>query len=358
MLMYYGYTYTALALAIFASAAACTRPRVEETPTEPPQNGVGSIVRSDPSFNSIVPRTARIEKIAGGFDFTEGPMYMREGYLLFSDIPRNTIYKWSPDGTISEFRKPSGYDGTDAPKGALVGSNGITVDKLGRLTICEHGNHRVIRIEKNDAITVLADKFEGKRLNSPNDAVYKSDGSLYFTDPPYGLAKEDDDPKKELKFNGVYRLLDGKLQLLTKEMTRPNGIAFSPDEKYLYISNSDPKQKVWMRYEVQPDGSIKNGKVFFDVTAQTEDGMPDGMKVDTNGNVYGTGPGGIWVISPDGKHLGTIKPPETPANLHWGKNAGTPDQAPMASAEYATALYITARTSLYRIPLSAVGVRP
>ena len=158
----------------------------------------------------------------------------------------------------------------------------------------------MVRIEKNDAVTVLADKFEGKRLNSPNDAVYKSDGALYFTDPPYGFPKEDDDPKKELKFNGVYRLQDGKLQLLTKELTRPNGLAFSPDEKFLYVANSDAKRKIWMRYDVEADGSIKNGKVFYDVTAQNEDGLPDGMKVDTHGNIYATGPGASGSSPPRG----------------------------------------------------------
>ncbi len=353
------YRYVLSALMIGAVAIiGCNRPRVEEKAVDIQTNGVGSIVSLDPAFNSLVPPTAKIEKIIGGHDFTEGPLYMREGFLLFSDIPRNTIYKWMPDGTETEFRKPSGYNGIDAPKGAFIGSNGLTLDKQGRLTICEHGNGRVTRIEKNDALTVLADKYEGKRLNSPNDAVYKSDGALYFTDPPYGFPKEDDDPKKELKFNGVYRLQDGKLQLLTKELTRPNGIAFSPDEKILYIANSDSKRKVWMRYDVESDGSIRNGKVLLDVTAEKEDGAPDGMKVDTHGNLYASGPGGVWVISPEGKHLGTIKPPEIPANLHWGKNPSTVDQAPMGSGEYATALYITARTGVYRISLSAVGIRP
>ncbi len=356
--MNHSFAFGTVAVAAAVLSAACNRPRVAEKQTETPQLGVGSIVRLDPAFDSILPRSAAIEKLASGFDFTEGPMYMREGYLLFSDIPRNTIYKWQADGTVSEFRKSSGYSGKDAPKGALIGSNGLTVDNKGRLTICQHGNRRVVRIEADDAVTVLADKFDGKRLNSPNDLVYKSDGALYFTDPPYGLAKEDDDPAKELKFNGVYRLQNGKLQLLTKELSRPNGIAFSPDEKYLYISNSDAKHKVWMRYDVAPDGAMKNGKVFLDVTAQTEAGLPDGMKVDTKGNLYCSGPGGIWVISPEAKHLGTIKPPEIPANLHWGKNASTPDQAAMGSAEYATALYITARTGIYRIPMSAVGIRP
>jgi gluconolactonase len=356
--MYYRYVLAVVAASALVAAMGCSRPKTQENVVDVQMTGVGSIVRVDPAFDALVPPTAKIEKLLGGHEFTEGPMYMREGYLLFSDIPRNTIYKWQPETTETVFRKPSGYSGSDAPKGALIGSNGLTVDKQGRLTICEHGNGRVVRIEKDDSVTVLADKYEGKRLNSPNDAVYKSDGALYFTDPPYGFPKEDEDPKKELKFNGVYRLQDGKLQLLTKELTRPNGLAFSPDEKSLYIANSDAKRKVWMRYDVEPDGAIKNGKVFFDVTSQKEDGLPDGMKVDTHGNIYATGPGGIWVISPEGKHLGTIKPPETPANLHWGKNPSTADQAPMGSGEYATALYITARTGIYRISLSAVGIRP
>ena len=167
-------------------------------------------------------------------------------------------------------------------------------------------------------VTTLVDKFEGKKFNSPNDLVFRSDGSLYFTDPPYGLPKGDDDPAKELKFNGVFRLANGKLQAIVKDLTRPNGIALSPDEKTLYVANSDEKHKVWMRYDVAADGTVSNGKVFADVTAEKEDGLPDGMKVDSLGNVYGTGPGGVWVFSPDGKHLGTIKPPETPANCGWG----------------------------------------
>jgi len=289
-----------------------------------------------------------IERLYVGCRWAEGPAWNGNAQcLIWSDIPNNRQLRCNEeDGHVSVYRASANY------------SNGNTFDYEGRQISCEHDTRRVVRYEPSGAVTVIADKFEGKRLNSPNDAVYKSDGALYFTDPPYGLPKEDDDPKKELKFNGVYRLLDGKLQLLTKELTRPNGLAFSPDEKFLYVANSDAKRKIWMRYEVEPDGKIKNGKVFYDVTAQHEDGLPDGMKVDTHGNVYATGPGGIWVISPEGKHLGTIKPPETPANLHWGKSPSTTDQAPMGSGEYATALYITARKGIYRISLSAVGIRP
>jgi gluconolactonase len=346
-----------MCLASMFLLAACSTTKTEQAAAPPP--GVGSIERLDPALDALVPAAARIEKIGSGFEFTEGPIYMREGHLLFSDIPANVIRKWTPDGVVVDFRKPSGYDKTDAPKGAFIGSNGLTLDKEGRLIICEHGNGRVTRIEEDGKLTVLADKYQGKRLNSPNDAVYKSDGSLYFTDPPYGFPAEDKDPKKELKFNGVYRLNpDGKLILLTKELTRPNGLGFSPDEKFLYVANSDAARKVWIKYTVRPNGTLGEGKLFFDVTANTADGLPDGLKLDVNGNLYGTGPGGIWIISPEGKHLGTIKPPETPANLHWGKYAKTNAEAAMKPDEKADTLYITARTGLYRVQLSIAGIRP
>jgi gluconolactonase len=338
--------------------AACQTKKVEHTST-PAEPSIGSIERIDPALDAIVPVSARIEKIGSGFEFTEGPIYMREGYLLFSDVQGNVIRKWTPEGGAVDFRRPSGYDGTDAPKGAFIGSNGLTCDQEGRLVICEHGNRRVTRLEKDGKLTVLAAKYQGKRLNSPNDAVYKSDGSLYFTDPPYGFPKEDQDPRKELKFNGIYRLSpDGKLILLSREMTRPNGLGFSPDEKYFYVANSDAARKVWMKFEVKTDGTLGEGKVFADVTSDKEAGEPDGMKLDVNGNLYCTGPGGIWIFSPEGKHLGTIKPPETPANLHWGKFAKTNAEAGMKPDEQATTLYITARTGLYRIQLSVAGIRP
>jgi len=303
------------------------------------------VLRVDPAIDQIVPASPAIQKLAEGLVFTEGPVWIRQGYLLFSDVPSNVIYKWTGDSKVEVFRKPSGYNGTDAPAGAFIGSNGLTLDRQGRLIICEHGNGRITRLEKDGKLTVLADKYEGKRLNSPNDAVYKKDGALYFTDPPYGFVKQDEDPKKELKFNGVYRLAGGKLQLLYRELTRPNGLAFSPDEKYLYVANSDPQRKIWMRFEVTSAGGLANGKVFYDVTNQTADGLPDGMKIDQKGNLYCTGPGGVWIFSPAGKHLGTIQPPETPANLAWGDADGK-------------TLYITARKGLYRIVLQIPGIRP
>lgn len=303
------------------------------------------VLRVDPAIDQIVPASPAIQKLAEGLVFTEGPVWIRQGYLLFSDVPSNVIYKWTGDSKVEVFRKASGYNGTDAPAGAFIGSNGLTLDRQGRLIICEHGNGRVTRLEKDGKLTVLAGKYEGKRLNSPNDAVYKKDGALYFTDPPYGFVKQDEDPKKELKFNGVYRLAGGKLQLLYRELTRPNGLAFSPDEKYLYVANSDPQRKIWMRFEVTSAGGLANGKVFYDVTNQTADGLPDGMKIDQKGNLYCTGPGGVWIFSPAGKHLGTIQPPETPANLAWGDADGK-------------TLYITARKGLYRIMLQIPGIRP
>ncbi|HZO99513.1 MAG TPA: SMP-30/gluconolactonase/LRE family protein [Terriglobia bacterium] len=306
---------------------------------------VGSVERMDPALDAIVPADARIEKLAGGFKFTEGPVWVHSGYLLFSDIPNNVINKWTPDGKVTVYLKPSGYSGPIPPSGELPGSNGLTLDRQGRLLICQHGNRRLVRVEKNGKQTVLADKYKGKRLNSPNDVVVKSDGSIYFTDPPYGLPKEDADPAKELPFNGVFRLARGKLEPLIKDLTRPNGIAFSPGEKFLYISVSDPARKVWMRYEVNPDGTVANGKVFYDVTSNKEDGLPDGMKIDQKGNVYGTGPGGVWIFSPQGKYLGRIKPPEVPANCNWGDEDGK-------------TLYMTARTGLYRIRLNVPGIRP
>lgn len=293
-----------------------------------------------------IPASSRIEKLAGGFTFTEGPIWTRSGDLLFSDIPENTIYRWVPaTGAVEVFRKPSGFDGAEWPAGALPGSNGLSLDHEGRLLVCEHGNRRVTRIEADGSLTALADRFEGKRLNSPNDIVQHTSGAIYFTDPPYGLMGRDGDPAKELPFSGVYRLADGGLQLLHDGLSRPNGLAFSPDEKVLYLANSDAARRVWMRFDVAADGSLRNGEVFFDATTLPEVGLPDGMKVDVEGNLYCTGPGGVMVFTPDARHIGTIRVPEQPANLHWGD----------ADAK---ALYITAVTGLYRLRMEVAGIRP
>jgi gluconolactonase len=315
------------------------------------------IVRLDPAADAIIPADAHVEKLADDFGFLEGPVWVHKGkqqYLLFSDIPANEIKKWTPDGKVSVFLEKSGFTGTDASDVGLqinngkttvtlIGSNAITLDKQGRIVYCQHGDRAVVRLEKNGKRTVLASEYDGKRLNSPNDLVVASDGSIYFTDPPAGLRQGDKDPKKELPFDGVYRVANGKVQLLAKDFSRPNGIAFSPDHKYLYVN--DTMKKIIMRYELQPDGGIANGQVITDMTADKTPGAPDGMKVDEKGNIYCTGPGGFWIMSPEGKHLATIKPPELPANLAWGDADGK-------------TLYLTARTGLYRIRLNIPGVRP
>jgi gluconolactonase len=304
---------------------------------------IGSILRLDPAFDVLVPQDTHIEKLAGDFQFTEGPVWRsQQQHLWFSDVMGNVVRQWSSDGKATVAIQHAGSDNDGTP-GALIGPNGEIADKDGGVLICQHGNRRIVRVSKDLQITPLVERFEGRRFNSPNDLVYKYDGSLYFTDPPYGLPKQDDDPAKELPFNGVFLLRNGKLQVVIPDLTRPNGIAFSPDQKTLYVANSDDKHKVWMRYDVEDDGTVANGRVFFDVTAEKDDGLPDGMKLDSQGNLYCAGPGGIWVFSPDGKHLGTIKPPETPANCNWGDDGKS--------------LYITARTGLYRIKLASTGQR-
>jgi gluconolactonase len=286
---------------------------------------------------SIVSKEAAVDKIAAGFRFTEGPVWFREyGYLVFSDIPANSQYRWNESEGASVYRKRSGFDGAEWPDGQEIGSNGLTRDAQGRLTNCEHGNRRVTRVEADGSVTVLASHWHGKRLNSPNDVVYKSDGSMYFTDPPYGLSGQDNDPAKELNFNGVYRLSAGELDLLVDDLTRPNGLAFSPDERFLYVANSDASRKIWMRYEVTAGGRLANGRVFFDAQNEPGDGLPDGMKVDVEGNIYATGPGGVLVFDVHGRHLGTIRIDETPANCGWGDEDGK-------------TLYITAQTGVYRV---------
>jgi gluconolactonase len=306
------------------------------------------IIRKDPGLDMIVPPNPKIFKLAEGFKFTEGPVWDRKGgYLLFSDPNNNTIYKYSPEGNgqLAVFREKSGYEGADIAEYGQPGSNGLTFDREGRLTINQHGNRRVVRLESDGQLTVLADKFEGKRLNSPNDLVYRSDGTLYFTDPPFGLPKFFQDSRKELPFSGVFAVKDGNLKLVTKDFTGPNGITFSPDEKYLYVGDWDDKKKVVMRYEVQPDGSVKNGKLFFDMTSTPGEDALDGMKVDKAGNLYVSGPGGLWILSPQGKHLGTIIPPKHPHNFTWGDSDGK-------------TLYLCARSGLYRMRLNIEGIRP
>ncbi len=312
--------------------------------------------RLDPEIDEIVPADAKLERIATGFTWTEGPIWTH-GSLYFADIPSNSIRKWTPGAGVSIFLQPSGYKGSEPYGGPESGSNGMTLDARGRLTVAGHAQRDVYRFESlsaNGPITILADSYKGKRLNSPNDLVYRSDGSLYFTDPPYGLrTQKDTDPEKQLKVNGVYRLphvLDRKpgaapanseLQLVVSDLTRPNGIAFSPDEKYLYVDNSEPK-KIWMRYRVQADGSLTEPKLLYDATSDPRPGAPDGMKIDEEGNIYSAGPGGVWIFSPEGKALGTIEMPERTSNLTW-------------AGDDRKTLYITASSSVYRVRLKIAG---
>jgi gluconolactonase len=306
------------------------------------------VVRLDPALDAIVPANPKIFKLAEGFQFTEGPVWSREGgYLLFSDPNANRIYAYAPKaGTLSLFRPNSGYEGTDVAEYGQPGSNGLTFDRDGRLTIDQHGNHRVVRVEDDGQLTVLADRYDGKRLNSPNDLVYKSDGAVYFTDPPFGLPKFYDDPRKELPYSGVYRSSGGKVTLLTRELKGPNGIAFSPDEKYLYIGNWDPAAKVVLRFPVKRDGTLGASTVFADLTHEVpgEEAL-DGIKVDKLGNLYLSAPDGLRIYSSAGKHLGTVIAPRPIHNFAWGGDDGR-------------TLYLTARDRLYRIALLVEGVRP
>jgi gluconolactonase len=302
------------------------------------------IERADPRLDDLLPEDSRLECVAGGFEFTEGPVWAPDGALLFSSPNTNAIYRWTPEGSVTVFRPKSGYTGTDIGLYHQPGSNGLTFDPEGRLTLCQHGNRRVIRVNPHGDITVLADRYEGKRLNSPNDLVYRSDGTVFFTDPPFGLPGVFDDPDKEVSFSGVFRARDGQVALVTDELEGPNGLAFSPDERYLYVGNWDPERKVVMRYEIDEAGDATSGTVLFDMTNAPGEDAIDGLKVDREGNLYVCGPGGIWVLSAAGEHLGTIGLPEAPHNLAWGDDGKT--------------LYVTALTSVYRLRLGVEGIRP
>jgi gluconolactonase len=306
---------------------------------------IGEIVREDPRLDKLIPKDAKIEVVSCCFDWAEGPVWMKQdGSLLFSDIPKNSVMKWVEGKGVSLFLKPSGYTGfTDY--GAEPGSNGLLIDTEGRLVSCEHGDRRISRMEKGGGKKTLVDSYMGKRLNSPNDAVFKSNGDLYFTDPPYGLPKRWEDPTRELDFCGVYKLSkDGQLTLLTKEMTRPNGIAFSPDEKTLYVAQSDAERAIWMAFPVKSDGTLGAGRVFYDATKLMGKlpGAPDGMKVDKDGNIFATGPGGVHVFAPDGAHLGRISTGERTANCAWGGDGSV--------------LYMTADMYICRIRTNTKGL--
>ena len=305
---------------------------------------LGKIVRLDPALDQLLGNDAKLEVVSCCFDWSEGPTWDRKGgFVLFSDIPRNSVMKWKEGEGISLYLKPSGYTGA-VPYGKEPGSNGLLLDADGKLYSAEHGDRRISILYPDGGKRTLADNYQGKRLNSPNDLARHSSGAIYFTDPPYGLPENVNDKRKELDFQGVYRVTpDGKLTLLTKEFTRPNGIAFSPDEKTLYVAQSDPAKAIWKAFPVKGDGTIGDGKVLADVTSMVGKmkGLPDGLKVDRSGNLWATGPGGIHIIAPNGKMLGRIETGEATANCVWGDDGST--------------LYITTDMYLTRIKTRTKG---
>jgi gluconolactonase len=324
----------------------CGGDRSGEAAVEEQLQTIGTIERLDPAIDSLIPPDAVIEILADGFDWAEGPVWVEDGeYVLFSDVPQNRIYRWKEGEGSQVWLEPSGYTG-DTPRGGQPGSNGLLIDSEGRLVLCQHGDRRVARMDApltapEPVFTTLADRYEGKRFSSPNDATFDSQGALFFTDPPYGLPEGPGDPTQETPYNGVYRRgADGEVTLLTDELSFPNGIGLSPDEKTLYVANSDPDRAIWMAYDLQPSGTIANGRVFFDATdlvSEDNPGLPDGLKVDAAGNLFATGPGGVLVFSPDGRHLGTIRTTQATANCAFGEDGRT--------------LYMTADGYLLRLRL-------
>lgn len=316
--------------------------------TQTPLRTLGKIERLKPEFDALVPADAKLEVLADGFTWTEGPLWMGDkdsGYLLFTDIPRNSIFSWSKFHGISLFMNPSGYTGVTY-YGLEPGANGLLKDFEGNLVMCEHGDRRVSVLTPNGGKRTLADNYQGKRLNSPNDGTLKSNGDIYFTDPPYGLPQRENDPRRELNHFGVYRISkkSGELTLLTTELARPNGIGFSPDEKTLYVAQSDPKKAIWMSFPVKEDGTLGAGKLFYDATDQVgvHPGLPDGLSVDKKGNIWASGPGGIYVFNSSGVLLGRLYTGERTSNCCFGEDGST--------------LFITADSNLVRIRTSTVGL--
>jgi gluconolactonase len=304
---------------------------------------VGSVERLDPALDALVAPDARPEVLAEGYKWSEGPVWTGGG-LLFSDVPNNVIWRWQEGAGVTEFLRPSGYTGS-VPRGGEPGSNGLAVDATGRLFLCQHGDRRIARLDAaTRAFVTVADKFEGKRFNSPNDLVVRN-GDVYFTDPIYGLEGHEKDPARELPFSGVYRVhKNGAVDMVDNQLSFPNGLTFSPDGKTLYVAVSDPARAIWVAYDVDSRGNASNRRVFFDATAAAKagkKGLPDGLKADVDGNLFATGPGGVYVFTPGGKHLGTIVTGEPTANCAFGDDGHT--------------LYMTANNKLMRIRLKTRG---
>lgn len=303
------------------------------------------LVRLDPIFDRLLSRDISIETLAEGFTWVEGPIWnTKDQVFLFSDIPDNSVFAWKPGKGSSGFLHPSGYSGTTPFTGKEPGSNGLTFDPTGRLVLCQHGDRRIARLELDGQFTILADRYQGRRLNSPNDLVYKTNGDLYFTDPPFGLPKQFQDSSKELPFQGVYRLTpQGRLDLLIQDVVAPNGLAFSPDEKKLYVTDVNPKRSAWLVYDVLEDGTVTNGRVFADATPWSNDPYfgPDGVKVDKDGNLWGARPGGINIFTPNGTLLGMIETGLPTSNLNWGEDGSV--------------LFITGGSAIYRLQTMTRG---
>jgi gluconolactonase len=315
------------------------------------------VTRLDPALDAIISSGSQVELLATGFTFTEGPVWIPSrpnqgalgdgGFLLFSEPNANLIHRYTPaagGGELSIFRTRSGYSGPDVKRYRQPGSNGLALDPQGRVTICEHGNRRVTRLEPNGSITVLADAFQGQRLNSPNDLAYRSDGALFFTDPPFGLPGLHSDPARQTPAFGVYALVKGDLRLIDDGFTGPNGIALSPDEKTLYVGNWDDHAKVVKAFDLAPDGSLSNQRTFIDLTSAPGEDAIDGVKTDRAGNVYISGPGGVWIVSPAGTPLGLVNAPEHAHNFTFGDDDGR-------------SLYLCARSGLYRLRVNIPGAR-
>lgn len=329
----------ALAMTI-ASTSSAAEPTTKNLPKT-----LGSIERLDPEFDKLVSKDAVIEVLAGGFTWTEGVCWIKDGgYLLFSDIPPNKIMKWEPQEGVSMWKERVGYTGKEPFKGEEPGTNGLMLDSQGRLVCCCHGDRVIKRIEKDGKITVLAERYDGKRFNSPNDLIYHSSGDLYFTDPPYGLPLREKDPARELDWFGVYRLSGGKVTLLTKEMTRPNGIGLSPDEKTLYVAQSDPEAAVVKAFPLNADGTLGKSRVVYDFTKWVKDrpGLPDGMAIDSAGHLWATAPGGVYCLTPEGKLLGRFNTGERTANCKFGDDGQT--------------LYMAADDYVVRVKTNAKGL--
>ena len=324
---------TALALAVSGLVVAVGSVGAQEPKT------IGSIERLDPAFDQLVPADGRLEVLASGFEWSEGPVWVAKTQtLLFSDIPRNEIVAWNADRGCYVFRKSSGYSGSAKFEGPEPGTNGLALEPQGRLIMCCHGDRAIRRLEADGTVTTLADRFQGRRFNSPNDLVFRANGDLYFTDPPYGLPGGLEGPHAELSWCGVYRRTpDGTLTLLNQSMTRPNGIGFAPDGKTLYVAQSDPEAALWMAFPVHDDGTLGAGRVLYDATrfVGQRPGLPDGLAIDVLGNLWATGPGGVLVLSPAGRLLGRLDTGQATANCTFGDDGKT--------------LYITADMHLCRI---------